>query len=868
MLKGINKYLLIGFGAVLITVQGHAARIMTNNPTKEDWKCEIVDGEWNCQRSEKQKNVFDEELKTAQREKALANDLTWVEKNSTFVGGYYDNDSQFTKALCESKKTNISYQNAEYDNDGTLIASGDVEVLQCDQEIYGNNAIVSLTDNKSALRSLVMTGNVTARQPSTGIVLRTKELDANLNDGTYSAGETYFRMARETPDTRIYDKEHFSGYLRGYGKTFKKEDDANLMLTDGYITSGGPYDNAWKITGDNIDIDTEEGMAYVKDGFFKVGDVPIMYLPYFSHPINNKRRSGFLMPNFIGNGNAGFGVSIPYYFNLAPNYDLLLNTVLWSERGLQENATLRYMNEHFESEFDGSIVPVDVQTGTMRGAFDLTAKGYYKDITANFIYEYVSDADYYDDFSGGNVNLTTKTLLTRQLDFNYSNQYVTSSLTFLDYGIVNPLIDLDNIPYAKLPEFKLDLTSEGYSPDYVTYSMDTLNTYFYKSPWEINPSLSPVKGTNVNAFRSYESPKIKGYFDNNWGYINPSLEVPIRYYQLENRPTDTIKFANSNAVSVLPIFNIDAAAYFDRDYTTENGSYTQTIKPRLFYTYIPYQNQRDIPVFDTSLQNEQYMQMFQVNRFTGYDRINNANQVTYALETSTTNQEDGSTLASAKIGQMMYFEDRRVGLCQGDANCPYNGLMDAHATDTFSPVMSDFQFQVMKNIYLSAQINYRFQTQSVDYQVYQLSYKDENENIFNISYNNIVDNWNSITQQQINAGLTPPSQETITLSTVLNLTDHWGITALWNYNFQQKQISNVFAGFQYNDKSWAIRAMWQASAYTNNDPNNPTSLDDLTSTYMLEFELKGLGGIGNTSNLASRMQQINGYKTGEWGDGV
>ncbi len=105
-------------------------------------------------------------------------------------------------------------------------------------------------------------------------------------------------------------------------------------------------------------------------------------------------------------------------------------------------------------------------------------------------------------------------------------------------------------------------------------------------------------------------------------------------------------------------------------------------------------------------------------------------------------------------------------------------------------------------------------------------------------YNSIEDNWNSITQEQINNGQTPQPQETITLSTILNITDHWGVTALWNYNFKQQQISNVFAGIQYNAKSWAIRAMWQASSYTNEDPNNPQALADLTSTYMLEFELK------------------------------
>ncbi|ASG67712.1 LPS biosynthesis protein [Francisella halioticida] len=867
MLKGIRKYLLICFGTVLCAVQANAARILDNNPIKEDWKCDVVDGQWSCQRSKKPKNLFNKELKPAQKEKALADDLSWVNKPEYLIGGYYSNDSQFTKALCESKRTDVSYENAEYDTDGTLIASGNVEVLQCDQELYGNNAIVNFNADRSSIKSLVMTGDVIARQPSTGIVLRTKELDTNVNDGTFSAGETYFRMAREAPDTRIYNKENFSGYLRGYAKSFKKEDANNLILTDGYITSGGPYDNAWKITGKNIDIDTKEGMAYVKGGFFKIENVPVMYLPYFSHPINDKRRSGFLMPSFAQNGNSGLALSVPYYFNLAPNYDLLLNTIFWTDRGLMEDGTFRYKSEYTQNQFEGSIVPYDFKAQKMRGAFSLSSKGDFENgITTNLQYDYISDSQYYNDFSAGNVNLVTKTLLDREFDISYTNDNIDSSVTVLDYGVVNSNIDLANIPYGKLPEVKFNITSDGYTPDYLKVSLDTLNTFFYKAQGVVQPLVSSAQGTNVNGFRSVEVPKIDGIFSNSWSSVDTSIALPIRYYQLNNKDTDIVKFNQNSVTSVLPIFNIDASAYFDHDYTTSDGAYTGTLRPRLFYTYIPYQDQSNIPLFDTSQQNEQYMQMFQVNRFTGWDRINNANQLTYALEASTTNQADGSTVASAKIGQMMFFDDRRVSLCQGQPGCDPLKL-DPYANDTFSPIMSSFEFQIMKHVYLSAQINYRLQSEKFDYQVYQLSYKDDNENIFNISFNNIDRDWNAITQQQINQGIPPPSQETITLSTILNITDHWGLTALWNYNFKQAKTSNVFAGLQYNAKSWAIRALWQATAYTNEDPNNTQALGSLTNTYLLEFELKGIGGAGAT-NLASRLNQINGYQSGEWGVGT
>ncbi|BCD91187.1 hypothetical protein fh0823_13260 [Francisella halioticida] len=203
------------------------------------------------------------------------------------------------------------------------------------------------------------------------------------------------------------------------------------------------------------------------------------------------------------------------------------------------------------------------------------------------------------------------------------------------------------------------------------------------------------------------------------------------------------------------------------------GSFTQTLHPRLFYTYIPYQDQTDIPLFDTSLQNEQYEQMFQVNRFTGHDRINNANQVTYALEASMSNNSNGNTVATAKIGQMLYLANRRVTLCQGNSKCPNPGMMDEFSDDTFSPVMTSLNLYITKDLYFNGQINYRINRGNVDYQVYQFVYKDSNENIFSVSYNNIANNWDALTQQQqIDDGVAPQHQETVTLVGIFNFTNH------------------------------------------------------------------------------------------------
>ncbi|MED7820371.1 MULTISPECIES: LPS-assembly protein LptD [unclassified Francisella] len=863
MSKKKYVYLSLYFYFLIFTIRLYGVPIVSNNPMKEDWECLVSHGHWLCHRAKKPKNVFSKKITSEQRRKALAIDLEWVNEPSYFVGGYYyDSDSQFTKALCRSKDTQVSYDNAQFDSDGTLIASGNVMALQCDQELYGDNAIIHYDEDDKSVTSIVAVGDVILKQPSAGVLIRTRDIDDDLINNLYSAGESYFRIYKKTPERRIYRREKYSNYIRGYATSLIKNPKGDLIIRDGYITTGSPYDNDWKISGRYINIDTKKQMLYMRDGFFKIKDIPIIYVPYISEPLNNKRRSGFLTPGFVQNDNAGYGVSIPYYFNLAPNYDLLLESVLWSKSGIMENGTFRYINKYSQSQLEGSIVPYDLQTGKIRGALTLSSRADFKNgITSNLAYDYVSDSQYYNDFSAGNINLVTKTLLDREFDLGYTNDYVNTALTLLKYGVVNPELTVSNTPYAKLPEFKLNLDSGAYLSDYMNLSLDTLDTFFYKQKGPASVG-SETLGTNVNALRIYVAPKIAGNFTETWGYLKPSLQLPVRFYQLNNRPTDTIQFSKNSVTSILPIFNIDAGLYFDRDDTTENGTYTTTLHPRLFYTYIPYQNQNDIPLFDTSFQNLQYMQMFQVNRFTGYDRINNANQLTYALESNTVKQSDGTTLFSAKIGQMAYFADRKVTLCQGNSSCT---VQDPFYKDNFSPVITSFQYQVAKNIYLSAQVNYRIEEKNFDYQVYQISYKDDNENIFNLSYNNIASDWDALTQQQIDDGDKPQAQQTITLSSIINLTDTWAIAALWNYDLVQKKIANTFVGVQYNAKSWDVRFLWEDSAYTNVDPNDPATLSPLTSTYILQFELKGIGGAGESDNLASRLNQINGYQEKSWG---
>ncbi len=73
----------------------------------------------------------------------------------------------------------------------------------------------------------------------------------------------------------------------------------------------------------NTTINKDEGEIKLRKGFLRIKDVPIIYTPYLKVPLrSSKRKSGFLHPSYVNTNNLGFGLKVPYYFNISANKDL------------------------------------------------------------------------------------------------------------------------------------------------------------------------------------------------------------------------------------------------------------------------------------------------------------------------------------------------------------------------------------------------------------------------------------------------------------------------------------------------------------------------------------------------------------------
>ena len=108
-----------------------------------------------------------------------------------------------------------------------------------------------------------------------------------------------------------------------------------------------------------INLDIDEGFGRARDVKLEFKGVPILYAPYLTFPIDNQRKSGLLTPQFSERDRTGLDISVPYYLNLAPNYDITLEPRLMSKRGIQLKTEFRYLLPNSNGQLNFDYLPND-----------------------------------------------------------------------------------------------------------------------------------------------------------------------------------------------------------------------------------------------------------------------------------------------------------------------------------------------------------------------------------------------------------------------------------------------------------------------------------------------------------------------------
>jgi LPS-assembly protein len=469
-------------------------------------------------------------------------------------------------------------------------------------------------------------GNVTLTQPGAG-QFRTDDARVNLDTGAGFTGAGTFDLPQ----------------AQGRGDMGRADllDHDHTRLTDVRYTTCPAGRDDWFLRAATLDIDTAENIGVARNVSVDFLGVPIFYLPYLSFPISDERKSGFLMPQVGVGSTRGTMIAAPYYLNLSPNYDATLTPRLMSKRGVQLQSEFRYLGHASNSFLDLEYLPHDKQTGDDRAAGVFHHRHSFTPHWSALVdLRRVSDADYLSDF-GDHLQVTGQTHLPQSAEVNYRGSSWNFTARAADYQTVDRTIAPADQPYARLPQLLLTGRSPNRTGE-LHYRLDSELVHFSRD-------------IGVTGERAHVRPAASLPLARSYGFITPELGVHHIAYSLDSNPDAR------PGVSV-PYAALDSGLVFERDLALGATNFIQTLEPRLYYLYVPFRTQDNLPNFDTSVPDFTFDNLFRTNRFVGGDRVGDANQVTLALTTRFIDEASGAERLRASLGRIYYFDDRRVQL--------------------------------------------------------------------------------------------------------------------------------------------------------------------------------------------------------------
>lgn len=369
-------------------------------------------------------------------------------------------------------------------------------------------------------------------------------------------------------------------------------------------------------------------------------------------PIKAERKSGVLPPTMGMTSKNGLEVIVPYYFNLAPNYDLTIFPNLMARRGLQLGAEARYMGNNYSGTTYVEYLPNDKEAD--RDRYFLSTKhqqafnnglSYYWDVKS------ASDDKYPDDFSSPQ-NRDLQRLLLREGGFKQKLGVWNATLRATNYQVLQDVEAPIIKPFDRLPQ----LTITGGQEDVhgFDWQMYAEMTRFWLSNEYLDQM--PLKQQQARGNRFIMKPEISYPIYQSGYFFTPKAILNMAKYDLDESPYNV-----KSLTRVLPTFSLDGGLVFERDASFFGKGMTQTLEPRLFYVYTPYKDQSKYPIFDSGEPSFGYPLLFTENRFDGYDRVADANNLTAAVTTRFL-EENGAERMRFTIGQRYYFTDQRVYL--------------------------------------------------------------------------------------------------------------------------------------------------------------------------------------------------------------
>jgi len=598
---------------------------------------------------------------------------------------------------------------------------------------------------------------------------------------------------------------------RGAADRIQVTRDNQLKLNGVRYTTCPAGEEAWVIRASDIDIRQRAGLGFGRGVRLDFKGIPILYTPFISFPVGNQRKSGFLFPTIGTSTRSGSSLAVPWYWNIAPNYDATFVPTYFSKRGGKLDSEFRYLTDLGHGTLETEYLPDDQEFGDSRHYVRFVDRSDFTDtLRLDIDAANVGDSQWFEDFGLGPEG-TSISYLERSASLTYLTQHWLAVLraqnfqTIDDIGIPPELRPHTIAPqlavHAGFPnqlaglELGLDLEVGNFAHNYE----DRVTTGWRM---DVAPEVRlPMRGAGM--------------------YLEPAASWRYTSYRLDD--TGPILGDDSPSRSA-PILSVDGGLIFERP----SGSHQQrlqTLEPRFMYLYVPFRNQNTLPVFDTAPADLNLVQLFRTNRYVGADRLSDANQISVGFTSRLLDASSGKQFISGTIGQTYYFDEPRVAL-------PGEVLSDTE----FSDIIAELDVTAFGDWNVGMGVQYDPNDTRSEKGDVQVQYKPAFDRVANVGYRFRRGNI-----EQVDGSVAWP------------IGKDWTAYARLVYSLEDQKSLDQFAGLEYRSCCWRIRAV--ARRYVSDRTG------DTDTSFLLQLELNGLSSVGVGAD-AFLERSIRGYSSG------
>lgn len=582
---------------------------------------------------------------------------------------------------------------------------------------------------------------------------------------------------------------------------------------------------AWQVRARRITMQEDKGWGTAHGAQIRLFDVPVFYIPRFSFPLTDARKSGLLYPTVRSSARNGLEIELPYYVNLATNYDLTLTPRYLSERGLMGMVEQRYLTEDHRGQVNLEYLNNDASRpgDHSRSYWRVEHEARFdKRWSAYLDASSVSDVNYFNDFGSQFASRADAHIYRRgQVDYQEENWH--AQIQVEDFQMLGPY----QSPYSTLP--RVSFWHDSAAP-----AEQGFQTHWYTELTHF----SRQDESDEAATRLHTEPGVSYQMRRPGWEWQAEGRMLMTHYEQEQLVNDQL--VKESITRTMPELRWHGQVNLERPFNIDGSQGLQTLQPQIQFLYIPYRDQRDIGVYDSVPLQDDYNGLFRSRRFSGLDRIADANQVTLGATTSIFNQ-GAEELMRLSLGQIFYFDDSRTELFDEQTRIE----------DTNSELAAELDFQLSDRWYFSFSAQYDNELNKMQKSRSAVEYRKDSSNLIQLNHRQVRGLIGSETDV-----------EQVGLVTTWQVSPDWSVAGHWYRDLGNSRTLDANFGVQYERCCWALRV----SAYRRIDRNfegltqnqvlAPAEFDNGIS---LQFVISGLSG--DRSSLASMLQQgIFGYR--------